>query len=228
MHSADPRAALDALIRERGGDYASLSRLIGRNPAYIQQFIHRGSPRKLDEEDRRVLATFFGVDEALLGGRGEAERPRAVRAEKARRHPAADLVLIPRLALGASAGAGALDGDERVRSRVGFHPAYLRELAGGDPANLSLIRVEGDSMVPALSNGDEILVDRGDAGDRLRDGIYVLRLEDALMVKRIALNPAGRTLTVRSDNPNYPSWPDCRPDAVTIIGRVVWASRRID
>ena len=233
MDMSDPRAALDALIRDRGGDYASLSRLIGRNPAYIQQFIHRGSPRKLDEEDRRVLATFFGVDESVLGGRGDAPlsshaAPRAVRAEKARRDPAADLVLIPRLALGASAGAGALDGDERIQSRVGFQPAYLRDLAGGDPANLSIIRVEGDSMVPTLANGDEILVDRGDAGDRLRDGIYVLRLEDALMVKRIALNPAGRTLTVRSDNPHYPSWPDCRPDEVAIIGRVVWASRRID
>jgi len=227
MDASDPRAALDALIRERGGDYASLSRLIGRNPAYIQQFIHRGSPRKLDEEDRRVLATFFGVDEAMLGGRSDPA-PRMVRAEKARRHPAADLVLIPRLALGASAGGGALDGDERVQSRVGFHPAYLRDLMAGDPANLSLIRVEGDSMVPSLSNGDEILVDRGDAAERLRDGIYVLRLEDTLMVKRIALNPAGRTLTVRSDNPAYPSWPECRPGEVTIIGRVVWASRRID
>ncbi|MBB5686022.1 S24 family peptidase [Sphingobium boeckii] len=227
MDQSDPRAALDALIREKGGDYASLSRMIGRNPAYIQQFIHRGTPRKLDEEDRRLLAGFFGVAESVLGGRGDAVPPRAVRAEKARRHPAADLVLIPRLAIGASAGAGALSGDERVHSRLGFHPHYLRDLAAGDPANFSIISVEGDSMAPTLSDGDEIMIDSGDAAARLRDGIYVLRLEDALMVKRIALNPAGRTLTVQSDNPAYPSWPDCRPGDVGIIGRVVWVGRRL-
>jgi hypothetical protein len=57
----DPRIVLERLIAERGENYADLSRLLKRNPAYIQQFIKRGSPRKLDEEDRRVLARYFGV-----------------------------------------------------------------------------------------------------------------------------------------------------------------------
>lgn len=47
----DGRAALERLIEERGEDYAGLSRLIGRNPAYVQQFIKRGTPRRLAEED---------------------------------------------------------------------------------------------------------------------------------------------------------------------------------
>ena len=64
----DARTALDQLIHDRGEDYASLSRLLGRNAAYIQQFIRRGTPRKLDEEDRRTLARYFRVDEAVLGG----------------------------------------------------------------------------------------------------------------------------------------------------------------
>ena len=82
-------------------------------------------------------------------------------------------------------------------------------------------------MAPTLSDGDEILVDRGDVGDRLRDGIYVLRIDDALVVKRVALNPAARTLSIRSDNPAYPGWPDCDLAAVDLVGRVVWAGRRI-
>src|SRR3546814_9831378 len=49
----DPRAALDRLLRERRIDYAELSARIDRNPAYIQQYIKRGSPRRLAEEDRR-------------------------------------------------------------------------------------------------------------------------------------------------------------------------------
>ncbi len=44
----DARANLDRLIRERGETYGGISKLLGRNAAYIQQFVKRGSPRKLD------------------------------------------------------------------------------------------------------------------------------------------------------------------------------------
>src|SRR5438270_871957 len=88
-------------------------------------------------------------------------------------------------------------------------------------------RVEGDSMSPTLNHGDDILVDPGDAAERLRDGIYVLRADDALVVKRLALHTMGRRLTVQSDNPAYPDWPDCSLDQIQIIGRVIWAARKV-
>ena len=213
MDAADARAVLERLIEEQGADYTGLSRLIGRNPAYIQQYIKRGTPRRLSEEDRRTLAGFFGVSEERLGG-----PPIVGTADK--------LVRVARLDVGASAGAGALDRGENARGHIGFDPAWLRAVAS-DPRQLSLIRVEGDSMAPTLSDGDEILVDRGDATERLRDGIYVLRIEDALLVKRVALHPAGRSISIRSDNPAYPGWPDCDPGKVGIVGRVVWVGRRI-
>ena len=62
------RARLLELSRERAVSLSSLSELLGRNPAYLQQFIKRGTPRKLEEGDRRRLAQFFGVDEVELGG----------------------------------------------------------------------------------------------------------------------------------------------------------------
>ena len=64
----DPRAALDRLLADKGIDYARLSQVIGRNPAYIQQYIKRGSPRRLAEQDRARIAAFLGVSEAMLGG----------------------------------------------------------------------------------------------------------------------------------------------------------------
>ena len=82
-------------------------------------------------------------------------------------------------------------------------------------------------MFPTLSDGDEILVDRGDSAARLRDGIYVIRLEGALMVKRLALNPAARRVTVQSDNSAYPSWSDCDPARIDLVGRVLWVGRRL-
>src|SRR3546814_10921201 len=38
----------------------------------------------------------------------------------------------------------------------------------------------------------------------LRDGIYVLRMDDTLMVKRVALGLIKGKFYIRSDNPNYP------------------------
>ncbi len=215
----DARATLDQLIRDRGEDYASLSRLLGRNAAYIQQFIRRGTPRKLDEDDRRILARYFRIDEALLGG----PRTPVVARPQARR--GADFVRIPRLAVGASAGPGALDTNDATAEDFVLDARSVRDL--GNAATLSMIQVTGDSMEPTLGDGDDILVDRGDAGDRVRDGIYVLRFDDALNVKRIAMNPQGQRFTVRSDNPAYPSWPECDPARIDIIGRVVWAGRRV-
>ena len=150
----DTRTVLDQLIRDRGEDYASLSRLLGRNAAYIQQFIRRGTPRKLDEEDRRTLARYFRVDEAVLGGppalivtptpRGRNgavnDRGAGWTAPRPARRAVAELIRIPRLAVRASAGAGTLDPDEFDVSSIGLTPAFLRTLCS-DPGLLSMIQV---------------------------------------------------------------------------------------
>jgi phage repressor protein C with HTH and peptisase S24 domain len=212
------RIALDRLIAERRENYADLSRLIGRNPAYIQQFIKRGTPRKLDEEDRGILARYFGVAEETLGGR-------PARAAPPPRAPGMPpVVLVPRLALGASAGAGSLDDDERPAGAMAFDAAWLRDLG---VRRSSIIRVDGESMVPTLGNGDEIMVDHDDAAERLRDGVYVLHLDGVLMVKRIAIGPLRGRFSVLSDNPHFRDWADIDPALVRIVGRVVWTGRRL-
>ena len=218
--SQNSRAALDRLIAERGENYADLSRLIGRNPAYIQQFIKRGTPRKLDEDDRRVLARYFGVPETLLGG-GDRADPAPVRARGA---PA--VVAVPRLALGASAGNGSLDEDERAQGVMAFDARWLRHL-GVRPQRVSIIRVDGESMAPTLNDGDDIMVDHDDDAQRLRDGVYVLRLDGVLMVKRIVMGPLRGRFSVLSDNPHYPDWMDIDPALVDIVGRVMWTGRRL-
>lgn len=215
----DPRAALDRLLTEKGIDYAQLSARIGRNPAYIQQYIKRGSPRRLAEEDRARIAAYLGVPEALLGGPAQ-------RVAVLTRTRGPGMVLVPKLAIGASAGAGASVDGEAVEGEVAFDPKWLRDL-GADPRALSIIRVEGDSMAPTLNDGDDIMVDGGDAAARLRDGIYVLRMDDVLMVKRVARAPGQGRVSVISDNPHYKSWDDLPMGAVRLVGRVVWTGRRV-
>lgn len=91
-----------------------------------------------------------------------------------------------------------------------------------------MIRVAGDSMEPTLHDGDDILVDRNDGASRLREGIYVLRVEDVLIVKRLTPgSELGDQLVIRSDNPVYPVWDDYDAATMRLIGRVLWAGRRI-
>ena len=211
----DPRTALERLCNERGEDFAGLSRLLGKNPAYIQQYIRRGTPRRLREEERAKLARYFGVSESMLGGpeRGSDD--------------VGGLVTVMRSPVRASAGPGSIPGAEAAKPYFAFDSRWLKALTGASAADLSMIKVEGDSMAPTLNDGDDILLDRGDAAERLRDGIYVLRVDDALLVKRLAIHPLGRRVTVQSDNPAYPDWPDCGIDDVHCIGRVIWAGRKV-
>jgi phage repressor protein C with HTH and peptisase S24 domain len=210
----DPRLVLERLCAERGEDFAGLSRMLGRNPAYIQQFVRRGVPKRLKEEERRKLARYFSVSEAVLGGPPEKQSTRGLVSVK--RHP-----------VSVSAGPGAIVTEELGKPYFAFDEKWLKALTSSQPANLSIVRVEGDSMAPTLNAGDDILVDLGDAAERLRDGIYVMRIDDAVVVKRLALNPTARRVTVQSDNPAYPDWPDCGLDQINCIGRVIWSGRRI-
>ncbi|WP_423142638.1 S24 family peptidase [Parablastomonas sp. CN1-191] len=214
MVNADPRARLLELARESRASLSELSRLLGKNPAYLQQFVRKGSPRKLGEDERRALARFFGVDEGELGAPEDISSP-----GKSRR---GEFLPVPRLALGASAGPGTLASEEAPVGAFQFSTRWLRG-HGLDPAQLSAIRVEGDSMEATLRDGDEILVDRTPRA--WRDGIHVVRTGDALLVKRLDLARPG-TITLVSDNPAY------RPielpaEEVEVIGRVVWKSGRL-
>ena len=211
-----PRMRLLALSQERGVSLAELSGLIGRNPSYLQQFIRKGSPRKLEEQDRATLARFFGVGEEELR---EAQENSYV---KAPRRESGAWVEVPRLDLGASAGSGRVAGGEGAFDAFRFSRRWLAE-QGLESAQLSAIRVEGDSMEPLLNDGDEILVDCSPRP--FRDGIHVVRLGDTLMVKRVASAGAGR-MALLSQNLAYPPV-EVAAEEVAIIGRVVWKGGKI-
>lgn len=226
LPSETVRARLDALIRlSKTDDYTSLSTLIGKNRAYIQQFIQRGVPQRLKEEDRRTIARYFNIPEWELGSPFE--------------HPAgssyasgfsdsgeADIVMIPFYEVSASAGFGAFVDREWAENFMPFQSRFLKELTPSNPDHLSVLSVSGDSMTPTLSDGDRILVDSQECKLK-RDGIYVIRNDEVLSVKRISVNPSTGLLTIKSDNPLYESWSNCRLEDTSIIGKVIWAGRNL-
>lgn len=200
LPASEPRELLRRLCEERGDDFASLSRLLGRNPAYVQQFIRRGTPRRLPEKERRLLARHFGIAEHLLGGEADVGTAAG---------------LLPIAGLGGETG-----------PRMALDPVIVARLTDSPAEALALVAVGGDSMAPTILPDDDVLVDRADGAARARDGLYLLRVDDRLLVRRLTLHPIHRQVTVQSDNPSYADWPGLTLEEIDLVGRIVWAGRR--
>jgi len=109
-----------------------------------------------------------------------------------------------------------------------FNAAWIRLELGAKPENLRQFRVNGDSMEPSISAGDIVLVDSSvHCPDS--DGVYVLQMGGAFLLKRLQLLP-GNVIKVSSDNSSFAAWQfklaDLNDNGVGIFGRVVWAGRR--
>ncbi|MES2097104.1 MAG: S24 family peptidase [Pseudomonadota bacterium] len=206
--NGDAQRMLEELAARRGVSLAALSRMIGRNPAYLQQFVKRGTPRRLDERDRKVLAAFLGAEETTLGG--EARPP--------------DMIAVRRIDAVAAAGAGGLVEDDHVVGEERIDPRVAARL-GVSPASLSMITAKGESMEPLIHDGDTLLIDSADRRLSSRPGLFVLRLDGALLVKRVAR--IGLELHIASDNPAAPTIAPVRADRAEIIGRVVRLARSL-
>lgn len=203
----EARDTLTELAEGAGVSLAFLSRRLGRNAAYLQQFVRRGTPRRLDEEDRRWLAAFFNVDEARLGAR-----------------PDPGMVAVRRIEASAFGGAGGLvegdrdAGEERIDARV------VRRM-GVAPEALTMIAAQGSSMEPLIHAGDSLFVDTADRRLSSRPGIFVIRFDGALLVKRVAR--VGLEIRIGSDNLAAPAIAPQRADHVSVIGRVVRLARAL-
>jgi len=133
---------------------------------------------------------------------------------------------IPAYDIRAAGGAGAFsDEGNEPPHYLYFREQWLRKI-GGRPDHLVVLEVSGDSMWETLHDGDNALVDRSQVNPR-REGLYVIRIDDVLQVKRISMHPVTRLLTIKSDNPAYPSYSDVNPDDIAVVGRVVWIGRSL-
>lgn len=138
-----------------------------------------------------------------------------------------EFVFVPRYDIQAAAGHGQLVGDEQPMFAMAFRRYWIENYVTRDIKNLSVISVKGDSMEGVLNDGDTILINHGQTTPR--DGLYVLRLNENLLVKRLQLIPGG-IVNVISANEAYPTFEiDLKnpTDDVAIIGRVEWFGRSI-
>lgn len=217
-HDDPPRAALRAILKQRGISYQSLSEQIGRNQAYIHQYLENGKPLKLKEDVRQAIADALDIDETILGA-PPVRRDREQKPLHAIREVAEYNAL-------AAAGGGIMIDEEERTGTWPLPRSYLDEmhLSGN---GLAVIPVKGDSMEPTLRSGDRVLIDLGDTNVS-QGGLFVVFDGLGRVVKRVEHVPGTRPakLALISDNPLHSKY-EVNAEEVGIIGRVVWTARRL-
>ena len=243
--------------REPPTDLKKCSLLIGKNHAYLHQFVYRGTPRRLPEEARFLLAEHLGCDEADLRPPSTriAARPALVASDAvvpatagstvpggpaasdasptnwARAAAGAPLdaaqVSIMELQVRAAAGGGALVESEAEGVRWYFPAEWLRHEIRASASDLRMITIDGDSMEPLLRSGDKILIDTARRAPS-PPGVFVLFDGLGLVAKQLELVPQSDPPKVLIKSAN-PRYETYERTAeeVSIVGRVVWFARRM-
>lgn len=154
-----------------------------------------------------------------------ADRDDAMSEQKLKlNHYAGDFAFIPQVAGRINAGGGVLP-DDAIEVKVAFRRDWIRRK--GDSQNMVLIRVEGDSMEPALVSGDLVLIDRNRNYLSPEGGIYAIALNDAIMIKRVQVMYPSDKVRIISDNPKYQAI-EVPGDQVKVNGKVIWFARELE
>ncbi|MEH6725027.1 MAG: S24 family peptidase [Hyphomicrobiales bacterium] len=210
------RKRLSREIELRQMDMKQLSLALGKNHAYVQQFLTRGIPAQLKEQDRRKLSEILNIPESQLGGpEGPANAA----------HTTPQFSTVTEYDIRASAGDGALTSEENIRSKWPFEPSYISDFLGLSTQDLAIIEVRGDSMEPTLSSGDRVMVHLTDK-QISQPGIFIIYDGGGTVIKRVEKIPGQDRLVLISDNPLHTRY-EISGDDVQIVGRVVWAAKRL-
>lgn len=97
-----------------------------------------------------------------------------------------------------AAGVGQVTPTDQVIVKMAVNAADWRNYVGLDHRHIKIVAVHGDSMKPALSHGDQVLVDTA-CHSFVDDAIYAIQQGDLTRFKRIKLRLDG-SIEVKSDN----------------------------
>jgi transcriptional regulator with XRE-family HTH domain len=208
---------------ERNLDYKELSAALGKNHAYVQQYVKRGIPAELKHKDLQKLAELLDLEHELLGAEGG--------------HPQApgSSGTIDEIDVTAGLGGGGLSIIENTTENgITFHreavrdvwrlPEWMLSRFNAQPQHIKAFPSRGDSMLPTINDGDVVFVD---TRHRVPSppGIYCLADEfGGVVVKRLEVisRPQEDPVMVRvsSDNTRHRDR-ELTLDEIQIIGMYV-------
>ena len=217
------------MVADSSTNLRTASLAIERNSSYLHQFIHRGTPKVLAEDDREALAEHLECSPDLLRhDRGLTRRARPKPAPASPYAAPRGYSAVPVIHVRASAGPGAWnDKFEEAKETWLFADPLIRHEFRAKPEDLRIITVDGDSMEPVLSSGDRILIDVSRTVP-VPPGIFVIWDGMGLVAKRIEHVPHSEPPKVglKSLNPEYDSY-ERLAEEIRVVGRAVWVSRRL-
>lgn len=213
------RKKVQRLLAEKNIDLATASRAIGKNQAYIQQYIVKGSPVILKDTDRKIIANMLGIDEKeLMDSKTLKDIVKIQHFEK--NIIKTEYITIDILDATACCGNGIEAFQENVIGQWSMPLFDFKTISTtSNPDNVKMLRVKGDSMAPTIKDADWVLVDTSFRSPD-SDGIYLLKISTGLAIKRLQ-GSVGNNIIIISDNPKYPPVTAASGD-VQICGKIIY------
>ncbi|MGL4442990.1 MAG: S24 family peptidase [Alsobacter sp.] len=215
------QVAFSRFLKSVGDRPADAARRANVSPTTIYSFINRDSASMKGAIEAKIAEAYGLSVEEIFGGELPAALPPSPTGPDAILIGKDNYWPVPVYDLRASAGDGAMVVDGAPDTYQVFRDQFLQRVTRARLGDLSVIMVGGDSMAPTLADGDSILVDRS-VNRVVRDGVYVLRYDDELLVKRCWRNLETGKVVVSSDNPLYKPFEVSEARSLDVIGRVVW------
>lgn len=203
--------------------FANASDAVERfNWTYSTYAGHENGSRGFSLKTAQTYAKAFGVELTwLLSG----DEPRPKRIEEGQPSPDG-APLVPVYDVAASAGHGAMVDYEAKAYSLAFPPDYLKNITSSAPKNLSIISVKGESMEPTLLDDDIVLLDASKTNLSF-DGMFVLRFDDALHVKRVGRSAKpGHVMIISDNNTLFPPM-ETKAEDIQAVGKVLWYGRKV-
>jgi len=194
---------LKTKAKSKGLTQAEIASLIGLDQSTVSR-IYKGKTQ-ISLENYLILCHELGLD------------PNDVSIEKTESKEG--YRTIPEYNVRVSAGHGEFQGIEEIKQNLQMPKIFLPE-----NGQVGFVRVEGDSMTPTIAHGDYVAVEF-DSG-YTSDGLYLIRIDDAVFVKRLQRKFGG--VRIISDNQQYEEMnvsPDDGND-FGLIGRVALVIRK--
>jgi len=133
--------------------------------------------------------------------------------------------LVPVKSIDQAYGLGATFADDHIEVETRWFPRqWLQSVTSASPSNLTWAPGKGNSMEPAIRDGEPVLIDMTDNRVLDQDLIWAFTIGDTAMMKRLRIR--GRNVTILSDNPDVPA-DHADIDEINIVGRVTHVVRRI-